>query len=504
MDPTINHALAITSGRDANPEPDEALGAVLVQNHLLTPEQLESARVYARDHRCDLRQAIIELNLISAERLSALAFERLTALARTDGPVAAEAPPGSMPPLLPNRIELERDIRAELKRIAEFAPASELLDQIVDRALACRATDIHFDALADRYRVRFRIDGQLHEVLEASTSIAGALLSRIKVVANLRHVERRHPQDGQWSVVHAGRPHTLRVSTLPTDFGERIVLRLHEALNMALGFHQLGLFPAQIELLRRLVSRSYGAVLVGGPVGAGKTTTLYSCLQHVNSPGLNLMTIEDPIEYRVPGVNQVAVDTNIGFSFSEGLRAILRQDPNILMIGEIRDHETAQIGVRAALTGVLVFSTLHAADAASTIGNLFNFGIPGYVLSNALQGVISQRLVRRICPYCRFHYEASPADLAILGLDSTQHDGLKLARGHGCPACFRTGYLGRTGVFEVMEISPLLREMILTQTTREVLLEIARDEGMMTMKQCAVERVLEGMTTVEELLRISI
>jgi type IV pilus assembly protein PilB len=228
------------------------------------------------------------------------------------------------------------------------------------------------------------------------------------------------------------------------------VVRIHEALTEAIGFHKLGLEPKQVDELTKLTQRPYGAVLVGGPVGAGKTTTLYNCMQRVNLPTRNLMTIEDPIEYRLAGVNQVQVDNRINLTFGEGLRAILRQDPDVLMIGEIRDNETAQIGIRAALTGVLVFSTVHASDAASTIGSLYNFGIPGYLLSASLQGVISQRLVRKICPYCRVEYTADETVMAALDLDPAEHPGLKFQRGQGCQACFQTGYLGRTGIFEVM------------------------------------------------------
>jgi type IV pilus assembly protein PilB len=225
-------------------------------------------------------------------------------------------------------------------------------------------------------------------------------------------------------------------------------------------------------------------------------------MQRVNLPTRNLMTIEDPIEHRLPNVNQVQVDHRINLTFGEGLKAILRQDPDVMMIGEIRDDETAQIGIRAALTGVLVLSTVHASDAASTIGSLYNFGIPGYLLSASLQGVISQRLVRKVCPYCRIQEPADPTVLATLDVDPYQHSGLHLQRGRGCPACFNTGYLGRTGIFEIMEIREELRELILRQTPKEVLRQVAMDLGMQTLKQSAVDKVLEGTTTVEELHRV--
>ncbi len=491
-------------GSPPNPnKADEGLGAILIQNQLLTPEQLETARAYARDRSCNLRHAILELNLISAERLNALAFEHLSALAN-GGSVSKGTDLGSIAPLQPDRAKLERDIRAELKATAEKGSAPDLLDLIVDRALDCRATDIHFDPMEGRYRLRYRIDGQLHEILDLSLSLSHAVISRIKVVSSLKLVERRHAQDGHWTIERNGRSQTLRISTLPTDLGERVVLRVHEALAMAMGFSQLGLLPEQVDLLCDLTTRPYGAILVGGPVGTGKTTTLYSSLRHVNVPTRNLMTIEDPIEYRIPGVNQVSVDPHTGLTFADGLRAILRQDPDVLMIGEIRDEETAKIGIRAALTGILVMSTIHAANAASTIATLFHYGIPGYVMAGALQGAISQRLVRRICPYCRISYEADELTLKALDLDPAEHKGRILHRGKGCNACFQTGYLGRTGVFEIMPNTDLIRELIITQTTREVLEQVARDEGMKTIKQCAIQRVLDGTTTVEELHRITI
>jgi type II secretory ATPase GspE/PulE/Tfp pilus assembly ATPase PilB-like protein len=483
------------------PGSDENLSTVLVQNGLLTEAQFTMARDYARDHHCDVCQAILELNLIPPDRLNTLAFERIVGLAR------GEAMPGlaALHSLQPDRAKIERDIRAELKATATTATPPDLLDQVIERAFDSMATDIHLDPLVVGYRVRYRIDGQLHEIVTLEPEMALALIARIKVLSNLRIVERRHAQDGLWITKHAGRPHTLRISTIPTEFGERVVLRIHEALTTDLGFHQLGLQQAQVEQLRKLIERPYGAILVGGPVGAGKTTTLYSCLRHLNHPSRNLMTIEDPIEYRIPGINQVGISTHPnGITFGEGLRAILRQDPDVLMIGEVRSKITARVNIRAALTGVLVLSTIHSADAASTAVAMFNYGVPAQLLSSALMGVISQRLVRRICPHCRIGHAASAAELAALGLDPAEHDGLTLYRGQGCRACFQTGYLGQTAIFEIFEVNELIRTLILSRTTREVIELTAKDEGMKTMRQCAIDKILEGLTTVDELHRLSI
>lgn len=478
---------------------EQGIGPFLVQQGLLSGDQLLVAQRYAREHSLDLRQAILELNLISSDKLNVLAFEHLSSMAGVNG---QQPEGGTFPSLLPDRAQLQRDLCRELQEVSATATPSDLVAQILDRALETRATDIHFDPQENRYRVRYRIDGQLHDVLELDSAQSAAVVSRIKVASDLNIVERRHPQDGRMRVLHAERPRDLRISTIPTTLGEKIVVRVHEAITESLGFDQLGQEPQQVAQLSKLIEKPYGAVLVGGPVGAGKTTTLYSCLQRVNVPTRNVMTIEDPIEYRLAGVNQVQVDNRIDLSFGDGLRAILRQDPDILMIGEIRDEETAQIGIRGALTGVLVFSTIHASDAASTIGSLYNYGVPGYLLSASLQGVISQRLVRKICPYCRINYTADETVLSALDLDLDQYSGHNIQRGLGCRACFQTGYLGRTGIFEIMEIGEELRELILRQTPKDVLRQVAVDLGMQTLKRSAVDKVLEGTTTVEEVFRV--
>jgi type IV pilus assembly protein PilB len=474
---------------------------VLIQNGLITTEQWQAAQRYGRENNRDLRQSILELNLISPERLNALAFERLTALAEHNG-LGIIRREERVSPLLPDRAKLQRDMRNELKELAATATLPNLVAQILERACEARATDIHFDPQESGLRVRFRIDGQLQDVLDLEAGMTTAVISRIKVMSNLNIVERRHSQDGRITIQHLNRPRDLRVATFPTALGEKIVIRIHEMLTDAHSFERLGLTPKQQETLERLIARPYGAVLVAGPVGSGKTTTLYSCLGKVNSPTRNVMTIEDPIEYRIAGANQTQVDTRAEMGFSEGLRAMLRQDPDVIMIGEIRDDETAKIGIRAALTGVLVFSSIHASDSASTIGNLYNFGIPGYQLSSSLLGIISQRLIRKVCPYCRITYPADAKMMAALELDPHEHPGVTLHRGLGCAACFQTGYSGRTGIFEIMEANEELRELIFQQIPKDVLRRVAIDMGMQTLKSSAVDKILDGTTTVEEAYRV--
>ncbi len=339
-------------------------------------------------------------------------------------------------------------------------------------------------------------------MLELDTAIVAPLISRFKVISNLNIVDRRHSQDGRITFDHQNRRRDLRVATIPTGLGEKLVIRIHDLLIDVHSFEHLGMTERQTTLIERLITKPYGAILVAGPVGAGKSTTLYTCLAKVNSPTRNVMTIEDPIEKRVPGVNQTQVDARGDLGFSEGLKAMLRQDPDVIMIGEIRDDETARIGIRASMTGVLVLSSIHGSDSASTIGNLYNFGIPGYQLSNSLLAIVTQRLIRKICPYCRIASKADPRELRALDLDPDQYADKVLHRGLGCPSCFQTGYLGRTGIFEIMEIGDELREMIFQQIPKDVLRRLAMDLGLQTLKQSAVDKILEGTTTVEEAYRV--
>jgi type IV pilus assembly protein PilB len=484
---------------------EETLITVLLKRGLLSTEQVRNAQTYGHERGRDLRQSILELNLISPDLLNQLAFERLSALGQDNGEFRAAGAgivATAAGPLSPDRTQHHRDVRKELQEMAATATLSELVSQILERACDCHATDIHFDPQENGLRVRYRIDGQLQDILFVESAMATPVISRLKVVSNLNIVERRHSQDGRITIQHHNRPRDLRLATFPTIFGEKIVIRIHEVLTDVQSFTNLGMTMAQAETLDRLIQQPYGAVLVAGPVGAGKTSTLYNCLERINSPLRNVMTIEDPIEHRIAGVNQTQILSAAEMSFSEGLRAMLRQDPDVIMIGEIRDDETARIGIRAALTGVLVFSTLHGSDAPSTISNLYNFGIPGYQLSSSLLAIVSQRLIRKICPYCRVTYSADEKMLAALELDFDEHRELRLHRGLGCPACFQTGYLGRTGIFEIMVVGEELRDLVFQQIPRDVLRRVAVDLGMRTLKHSAVDKILEGTTTAEEAYRV--
>ena len=477
---------------------EQTLAYILYQDGVLSEDQLLAAKQYGYEHGIDLRQAILRLKLMSEELLD-------TFMPENDATPSAEVAAieaSLVAPPTPNRDQLERDIRESLMSLSLAEGHPNLVEGILERGYACRLTDVHFDPTDEGCRVRFRIDGHLHDVLRVDRETGAALVSRMKILAGMNIVEKRHPQDGRITIPMAERKLDLRIATCPTLAGEKVVVRLHEVLTEAHEFEALGLPESQADTLSRLVAQPYGAILVAGPVGAGKTTTLYSCLDRLNLNSRNVMTIEDPVEYRISGVNQIQVDNRGDVGFAEGLRGILRQDPDVLMIGEIRDDETARIGIRAALTGVLVLSSLHASDAAATISNLYNFQIPGYLLSTSLLGIVSQRLMRKICPYCRESLEGDEATAVALGLDPDQHGDLIIARGRGCPACFHTGYLGRIGVFEILEIDDAMRELIFRQGSKEEIRRLAKEHGMRTLHQSAADKVLQRLTTVEEVHRV--
>jgi len=394
----------------------------------------------------------------------------------------------------------------EMDELARTATPTELVDRLIEEAVKARATDIHFDPEAGGLRVRYRIDSLLHDVMSLPESVGTPVVSRIKILANMNIIERRAPQDGHISMTldETGAGQEIRVASVPTNIGEKLVLRLMDEAHVLTGLNQLGLEPEQTHLLSDLIEKPYGMLLAVGPVGSGKTTTLYASLNQVNVLTKNVMTIEDPVEYSIVGVNQLQVNYATDFTFAKGLRAMLRHDPNIMMVGEIRDDETAQIAIRAALTGVLVFSTMHASDAPSTIGTLYNHGIPGFIISTALLGVVAQRLVRMICPECKIEYEPDPSlfrQLRITDAQVEEIDG-KLYRGVGCAKCFHTGYLGRTGVFEIMEVNEEIRDLIFRQTTKEVIRTVAIDLGMQTLRESTKKKVLQGVTTAEEMFRV--
>lgn len=387
------------------------------------------------------------------------------------------------------------DSSAEL--LAEKAPVVRFVDQILFRAVREQASDIHFEPDAGEFRIRFRIDGVLHTVNKIPQALSAAVSSRVKIMAHMDIAEKRRPQDGQFPIAVDGRSVDVRVSSFPTIYGENIVLRLLDKESVNLGLNELGLTDDVREQFARLLHQPYGIILVTGPTGSGKTTTLYAGLQTINSEERNIVTLEDPVEYRLPLVRQSQVNVKAGVTFASGLRAILRQDPDVIMVGEIRDAETAQIAVQAALTGHLVLSTLHTNDAASAVTRLIDMGIEPFLVSSSLLGVIAQRLVRKICPKCRIRGMPLPDVVQLLELPQTTG----FYKGRGCLRCRSSGYSGRIGVFELLVVDDDIRRLSIQRVSPTEIARQAIKAGMKTMRQDAIAKALAGITTPDEVLR---
>ena len=382
------------------------------------------------------------------------------------------------------------------------APAIRLVNSIIERAVAERASDIHIEPREEQLSVRMRIDGLLRDILTVPRELQASVLSRIKVMANLDIAERRVPQDGRFNIRIKGKDIDLRISTLPTVYGEKIVARLLDKSAGNLDHSAIGLQGDDIKKYDKLIKIKNGVILIVGPTGSGKTTTMYAMINDINTREVNLVTLEDPVEYNVDGVNQVQINEKTGMTFAKGLRAILRQDPDIICVGEIRDGETAEIAMRSAITGHVVLSTIHTSDALGTIERLIDMGVEPYLVASALKGVFSQRLVRRICPDCREAYRPTEEEQAELGL--AYDPNRVFYRGKGCPKCFDTGYRGRTGVFEIFPLTIGVRRLIAAGAGREAIENKLTDpaSGFVSLKDSAVHLVEQGITTTEEVLRV--
>ena len=390
---------------------------------------------------------------------------------------------------------------ADLQQMAESVPVIKLLNLYLIQAIKAQASDLHFEPFEDDYKVRMRIDGALYEMMPPPRHLAVALASRIKVMANMNIAERRLPQDSRIELNVAGAPIDLRVSTLPTKFGESVVLRVLDRRVIDLDLNKVGLREDDIKTFRELMHRPHGIVLVTGPTGSGKTTTLYSALNEMNSIDAKILTAEDPVEYNLDGIVQIPVNPAIGVTFARCLRAFLRQDPDVILIGEIRDLETAQMAIQAALTGHLVFSTLHTNDAPQTITRLVDMGVESFLLAAVLEGIVAQRLVRTICRECRIEYEPPPEVIMELGILPEQIQGKKLYTGKGCQACNNTGLRGRMALYEIMHISDRVREQIINGSSTGVLRDTAREGGMRTLRDSGLLAIYDGRTTIEEVAK---
>ncbi len=397
-------------------------------------------------------------------------------------------------------IDFKDESFGNLEKIVHEAPIVKLVNLILLQAIKDRASDLHVEPFQRSLRIRYRVDGILHETVPPPPHLANAIISRFKVMSGLNIAERRLPQDGRVKLTMADRNVELRVSSLPTVNGESVVMRILDSQMMDLGLENIGMLPDTLEIFDKVIKRPNGIILVTGPTGCGKTTTLYAALRRVFSPMLKMITTENPVEYQMDGVVQVNINHNVGLTFARCLRAILRQDPDIIMVGEVRDLETAQMAIESALTGHLVLSTLHTNDAPSTLTRLIDMDVEPFLITSAVTAVVAQRLIRKICLECKEPYRPDPTLIREMGFDPAEVEHINFFHGRGCSECNYTGYKGRVGIFEMLVLSEAVKELVLKRDSSAVIFRQARKDGMRTMREDGWEKVLQGVTTVEEAL----
>ncbi len=403
----------------------------------------------------------------------------------------------------PDRILSEIEERADLLDERSDAPVIRLVNLILSRAVKERASDVHIESYQGSVVVRYRVDGILYNMFTLPRRVHSPLVSRVKIMARLNIAEKRLPQDGRIEIRIGDHGVDIRVSVVPTSFGERLVLRLLDKSAAMFRLGDLGLDPERLALLDRLIRSPYGILLVTGPTGSGKTTTLYAALSTINRSDINIITIEDPVEYQIDGIGQIQVNPKIDLTFARGLRSIVRQDPDVILVGEIRDRETAEIAIQSSLTGHLVFSTLHTNDAASAVTRLTDMGIESFLVSSSIIAIIAQRLVRVLCEKCKEPYRPDGAALAELGKEGRLLEGREIFRHRGCPDCLNTGYRGRNAIFEMMVLDDSLKRLVSGTSDSNVIREAAVRGGMRSLKEDGVRKILEGLTTVEEVMRMT-
>jgi len=401
------------------------------------------------------------------------------------------------------------DILSEIEETADLlddtsdAPIIKLVNHIISQSVKGGASDIHIEPSQHHFKIRYRIDGVLYDLLSPPKWMQASLISRIKVMAKMNIAEKRLPQDGRFEVKIGDQNIDIRVSTIPITHGERLVMRLLNKSLSLFKLSELGLDAEKLETINRLIRSAHGIILVTGPTGSGKTTTLYAILSQINSPGINIITIEDPVEYQLKGIGQIQVNPKIDLTFAKGLRSIVRQDPDVILIGEMRDQETAEIGVQSALTGHLVFSTLHTNDSATAITRLVDIGVEPFLISSTVIAVIAQRLVRILCKECREAYAPDEETIIRLGLSAASHPLPVIYRARGCSKCFNSGYRGRLGIYEILLLNESLQNMILKTHDSHQIMTKAIQNGMRTLYQDGIQKVLSGVTTIEEVLRVT-
>jgi type IV pilus assembly protein PilB len=492
------------------PEVIRLLHPSIVQRHLVIPvaksgttlsmAMADPTNVHAVDDIKFMTGLKVEL-MVATESAIRRAIDRYYDASETLQNVMASIEDAGME-VMENREDANLNL-SDLKQAVEEAPVVKLVNLILAEAIKRGASDIHAEPYEKVFRVRFRIDGVLYEVMTPPLGLKNAIISRLKIMASLDISERRLPQDGRMKVKFKGREVDFRVSTLPTLFGEKVVMRLLDKSNLKLDLSKLGFAPKALADFEAAIRAPYGMILVTGPTGSGKTTTLYSALDRLNQPETNIMTAEDPVEFNIRGINQVQIRESIGLNFAAALRSFLRQDPDIIMVGEIRDYETAEIAVKAALTGHLVLSTLHTNDAPSAVTRLLNMGIEPFLVASSVILILAQRLLRRVCVKCKTPVTVQPHALIDIGLTEEEAASIACYKGTGCEACSGTGYKGRIAIYEVMALSPELHDMVLRGASPQEVKRGAIQQGMQTLRMSGLQKLQEGITTVEEVLRVT-
>jgi type IV pilus assembly protein PilB len=484
--------------------------ATIVQKHLVIPvaktgntltmAMVDPTNVFAVDDIKFMTGAKIELT-VATESAVRRAIDRLYDSSESLQNVMASIEDAGME-LMEDQDDTHLNL-GELKQAVEEAPVVKLVNLILAEAIKKGASDIHAEPYEKTFRIRFRIDGVLYEVMSPPMSMKSAIISRLKIMADLDISERRLPQDGRMKVKFKGREVDFRVSTLPTLFGEKVVMRLLDKSNLKLDLTKLGFEPQALAAFEEAIRAPYGMILVTGPTGSGKTTTLYSALDRLNQPETNIMTAEDPVEFNIKGINQVLIRETIGLNFAAALRSFLRQDPDVIMVGEIRDYETAEIAVKAALTGHLVLSTLHTNDAPSAVTRLLNMGIEPFLVASSVVLIVAQRLLRRVCGECKAPIVVPANALVEVGLSEAEAASIPCYKGHGCEICSGTGYKGRIAIYEVLVLTPELRDLVLSGGSAIEIKRAAIQQGMHTLRMSGLGKLREGITTVQEVVRVT-
>jgi len=483
---------------------DEALSAVplfLAERYNVMPVRIEENRIVLAMNDPTNFYAIDDVRMVSGMEVAPVLAEAKDIRAAINNNYGVK---GRVENAV-NKLK-DEEVTATIRDLAdatENAPIVSIVNSLLDQAVHDKASDVHVEPEEDKVRVRFRVDGVLREVITFPRSTQASLLSRIKIMAEMDIAEKRLPQDGRIKIMKHGREIDVRVSTLPTILGEKVVMRILDKDAVDIKMNELGFSAKNLEIYKKMISNSYGLVLATGPTGSGKSTLLYATLMELNSVTKNIITVEDPVEYRIAGVNQVSVNNKAGLTFANGLRTILRQDPNIIMVGEVRDTETAEITINAALTGHLVLSTLHTNDAPGAITRLLDMGIEPFLIVSAVRGVVAQRLVRRICPDCKKQYTPGPDSDERILLGVGANEPLVLYKGEGCAQCKYTGYSGRLAIHEVMPILPEMKKLIMQHAPDQEIFALAQKQGTATIREDGIAKALNGQTTIDELVRVA-